>query len=255
MAEHTLVGAFKRRVAPHTVLIRRLFNNEQGQTVQSQGSGVIIGQGHPEENSPVHILTAGHVLDGFDKRDGQWFIQRSELDEEGRSIERGIAFQGSDLTDAGVPSVLCTKYLRQCDIGLLAIPNVADDGGWLIDPAKHKRLQVVTTTGYLQPGARVAWCGLPGYVADLTDSYLLCYFEGITACVPDNPPLYLVDGHSAHGVSGGPMWMLQEDGEPVIIGVCVSFHQAGELPAGLIGFCPVQVLLRYIERVRASLKT
>jgi hypothetical protein len=85
----------------------------------------------------------------------------------------------------------------------------------------------------------------------MTDAFELCYFEGVVSAVPSNPQVYLVDGHAASGVSGGPMWFLADDGDAIITGVCISYNWPKDLP-GLVGFCPLQVLLRNIEEMQTE---
>lgn len=246
---NTFARGFHARVATQTVLIKRLFPDESGNIATVQGTGVILSFGVPDENAPVHIATAGHVLDDFGKGTSQWAIQRIELNDDGLPVEFNQTFHDRDVKQNQAPNIICTKYLRECDIGLLLVENRADGepGRKLIDPAKHKRLKVIPTEGFLQTCARVAWCGFPGFVSDITDSHMLCYFEGIVACCPSNPPLYLVDGHTSGGISGGPMWILAEDGDPLITGICVQYTWPGVTPSGLVGFCPLQVLLRFLQ--------
>lgn len=244
---NTLAQAFHARVATQTVVIKRLFPDENGQSSMVQGTGVILSFGVPDDNAPVHIATAGHVLDGIGDGVSQWAIQRVELDDDGLPVEFYQTFHDKDFRQDRAPSVVVTKYLRDCDIGLMLVENRTDSGGWLIDPTKHKRLNVIPTEGYLQTCARVAWCGFPGFVANMTGSQTLCYCEGIVACCPSTPPLYLVDGHAAQGMSGGPMWILAGNGDPIITGICIRYDWPEATPSGLVGFCPLQVLLRVLE--------
>jgi hypothetical protein len=249
MPENTLARAFKQRVANQTVLVRRKFLDENGVELECHGTGVIIGF----NEDCVHIATAGHVLDGFGEGKSRWAVQRVELDNEGTPIEFRQHFGDDDLSTA-VPTVLCTEYLRDCDIGLMIVENRADGppGTMLIDPSQHTQLKVIPTTGYLQTGGKVAWAGYPGFVADMTDRFHLCYFEGAVSAVLSEPPVYLVDGHTSPGVSGGPMWILQDDGEPIITAVCIHYAYPQEPTPGLVGFCPLQVLLRFVETMHAQ---
>lgn len=219
---------------------------------ESQWTGVIIGHETISKFRGVHIATAGHVLDGFGEGTSVWTVSRIERDEEGQCSEYLQTFRDVG-TWTSFPKMMVSGYLRDCDIGLIAVENKADgdEGRLLIDPVKYPPLKVIPTTGYLQQGAKVAWAGFPGFVSEITDAFQLCYFEGIVACVPPRPAVYLVDGHTTPGVSGGPMWILQEDGEPIIAGVCIHYASKEKPFPGLVGFCPLQILLRHIDEMHS----
>ncbi len=250
MSENALAKAYHDRVATQTVLIRRFFKDEAGNDIVSHGTGVIIAHETISKYKGLHIATAGHVLDGFGEGKSMWEVSRIEKDEAGRCTEVRQTFRDKG-TWSSYPRIISCKYLRDCDIGLIAVENRVDgdEHRLMIDPAKFPQLKVAPMAGYLHPGARVAWAGFPGFVADMTGAFNMCYFEGIVSAVPPNPPVYLVDGHSAPGVSGGPLWILQADGEPIIIGVCIDYRwpdPTRPLP-GLVGFCPLIVLLNYVR--------
>jgi hypothetical protein len=254
MGNHTLANGFRNRVATQTVLIRRFYKEDDGVDHECQGTGVIIGHERISTFHGVHIATAGHVLDSFGTGQSVWEVSRVDKDEEGRCVERRQIFRDVG-TWSSFPRIMKSKYLRDCDIGLIAIENRTSESPdeissgsneLFIDPAKHPPLKVSPRTGYLQCGARVAWTGFPNFVSELTGTFDLCYFEGIVAATPSAMPIYLVDGHTASGVSGGPLWILADDGEPIIIGVCAKYTCEGEFP-GLVVFCPMGVLLKYAE--------
>jgi hypothetical protein len=67
-----------------------------------------------------------------------------------------------------------------CDIGYMVIDNVAEDErgsslGAFLDIDAFFPLTVSPGTGFLRPGARVAWAGFPAPAHGLTGAYHLCY--------------------------------------------------------------------------------
>jgi hypothetical protein len=97
-------------------------------------------------------------------------------------------------------------------------------------------------------GTRVAWAGFPSLVEERVGSHNLCYFEGIVSCVANQPPIYWIDGHVSNGVSGGPLWVCDAAGNPMVIGIAANYTvlNASDVP-GLAGFTPLQVLLNFLE--------
>ena len=81
----------------------------------------------------------------------------------------------------------------------------------------------------------------------------------ISAAVNRNDrPLYIVDGHSAYGVSGGSLWRWTEQNQWQVIGIMSGYSRAEE---GFPGFCvfePIQPVTHYLDvankKLRAELK-
>jgi hypothetical protein len=247
-----LAKAYNDLVATQTVLIRRAYRDSAREDRECHGTGIIIGHGRGANNRLLKIATAGHVLDHLGDGQCAWELSRVEKHSDGHFEEISRTFSGGEK-----PHVICCEYLRNFDIGMLAIENQADGepGRKFIDTEKHLPLKVSPQRGYLRPGNRVAWAGFPGFVRDITGKFQMCYFEGVLSAVSMEPFVYLVDGHSAPGVSGGPMWLCNEQGDPVIVGVCIDYRWPGDSLPGLAGFCPLGVLLAHVEQAAAKSQT
>ncbi len=79
---------------------------------------------------------------------------------------------------------------------------------------------------FLMPGAAVGWLGYPDVWSEQ-----LCFFGGRVSCYSESEHAYLLDGVSIDGLSGGPVFHLAPDGEPVIIGV-LSEYISNRTPRG-----------------------
>ncbi len=64
-------------------------------------------------------------------------------------------------------------------------------------------IEYVSAQNYLVPGVEVGWCGFPNVRDDK-----LCFFHGYVSCYLDQEGDYLIDGVAIHGVSGGPVFYI-----------------------------------------------
>ena len=84
----------------------------------------------------------------------------------------------------------------------------------------------------LLPGVEVAWCGFPAIMADKP-----CFFHGYISCYLDNQGDYLVDGVAINGVSGGPVFYIENNtNKPKVAGVITAYvanRATGETLPGL----------------------
>jgi hypothetical protein len=243
---------FHKRIKTQTVLIRHAYRDSDGNEFESHGTGVIVGHGKGPDNNTLKIATAGHVLEDSSVGESKWELSRLD---EGANGEPFAVFQtfSRRSNDCGVPYISRCNFLKQFDIGVIAIENKSDRSGChFIDVEKFDQLKTAPRKGKPVIGCRVAWAGFPGFVRNVTGSFHMCYFEGIISATAQNPDVYFVDGHSSPGVSGGPLWCCDDKGEPIVIGVCIDYSGPGNGLPGLVGFCPIAILLNHIEEVASQ---
>jgi len=75
----------------------------------------------------------------------------------------------------------------------------------------------VASEQHMVEGVEVGWFGFPGIKADK-----LCFFHGYVSTYLDSEGIYLVDGVSINGVSGGPLLVI-ENNIPIIAGVVSAY--------------------------------
>ena len=66
-----------------------------------------------------------------------------------------------------------------------------------------------------------------------------------TVATDTEPPIYFVDGHISHGVSGGPVWSL-EPKDPLLAGLVSAYWDDDYMP-GLCHIVPLNPLGRYMQ--------
>lgn len=256
MAEEVtpLAAAYRNVITPRTVLIERFYKTADGKQVGDSGSGVIIGNGSCFGPQHINIATAAHVLDDPETQEIRWCISRVEQELDGqRGLHIAEFVTTKPITDE--PMLFRPSDPEAFDIGMISMFNVSRIQGQT-DGATYpfidlSRYPLVKTTpfGHLLPGTKVGWCGFPGFVHDITGSYDLCYYEGVVSAYVSGrtSPLYLVDGHAANGVSGGPIWFSGRDSSPIVLGVVSSYVGPGGDVPGLCAFTPMNVLFDHLE--------
>lgn len=147
------------------------------------------------------------------------------------------------------------------DAVLLAFPSTSDDGMPFVDKEEDMP-SLLSPSKLLNEGTPIAWAGYPSIAEDIVDEKQLCYYEGrISATVNRLNPLYLVDGHVSHGVSGGPVWSAvdglsadswtqsenKDDLSYGIIGVVSAYRGDSPVP-GLCIFTPLNPLVAYLHQ-------
>ena len=130
---------------------------------------------------------------------------------------------------------MCHKEQPPVDLGALIAPAICDDGAPFLGPNEHAPNAGIAVGVPLMPrelligeGTRVAWAGYPEVARDLLGDDILCYYEGVVAHTRDDPqvPLYLLDGHNDHGVSGGPVWWWNEQTRRIeLVGIITRYCQ------------------------------
>ncbi len=83
----------------------------------------------------------------------------------------------------------------------------------------NDQLRHLPSDSSLLPGVDVAWCGFPGLMSNK-----LCFFHGFISCYINSDKGYLVDGVAINGVSGGPVFYIDnKTNSPVIAGVITAY--------------------------------
>jgi hypothetical protein len=134
------------------------------------------------------------------------------------------------------------------DVGLLIVPQTDD---YVVEPLHlcDPRVGVV-------PGTEVGWVGFPAFVREEFPVSVPCFFRGVVSAVIDTTAtddgrlLYLVDGHGAQGVSGGPVWVWNPArSRAEVIGLCSRYMWKGGSPEpGLVVVEAVNPLVGFLRR-------
>ena len=112
-----------------------------------------------------------------------------------------------------------------------------EDLAFILFPKKNLDIKaqnptLVTKGLHLNPGNEVAWCGFPSVAPDN-----LCFFAGYTSCYIDEGQYYLIDGVVINGVSGGPVFFINDTTNKLelcgVISAYVPNRATGEALPGL----------------------
>ncbi len=194
-----------------------------------------------EKSNRLILATAGHVISQLPEDTIKWVLW--QFDENG-SVERKMEF-----TTRPTDPERIYIYHKSIDIGFIVLPS-EDDAGKTIALPNEMPLPPIDDTRRITEGTRVGWAGFPCVLGDLMGEQRLCYFEGVVSAFYSqlDEPMYIVDGHSAHGVSGGPMWNWPADHKNIeIFAIVTGYGMADE---GLPGFCMSVPLNPLIRRLR-----
>ncbi|MEE9130814.1 MAG: hypothetical protein V3T84_12405 [Phycisphaerales bacterium] len=144
------------------------------------------------------LATAKHVVEVASNEPVEWLVQQYDAQS---NVVRQIRFT---TTPADTPPRV--RVHIKMDLGLLVVPKVGKDGNQF-SPDDEEPLCTLPEKFHLTPGTRVGWAGFPLIVHDLLSHHQLCYCEGVVAAAIYQPDrrLYVVDGHNARGINGGPV--------------------------------------------------
>ena len=95
---------------------------------------------------------------------------------------------------------------------------------------------------HYKPGVKIGWLGLPNIAPET-----VCFFKGCISAYIESREVYLVDGVSIHGVSGGPVFHVGDDDKIVVAGVVTNYYpnnQNGATLPGLAGFQTINPLMK-----------
>jgi hypothetical protein len=106
--------------------------------------------------------------------------------------------------------------------------------------------------GFIAAGSWVAWAGFPAQVERSVGRPQLCFFQGTVSAFgkrgdQGGHAYYIVDGHAAPGVSGGPMWEFTPDGSVVVAGIVSSFQSDETIIPGFCCFEPINPLVCFAQ--------
>lgn len=126
--------------------------------------------------------------------------------------------------------------IKESDRAILTYPN-KDLAVILFTPPPDfalpaTQIDLIPTGNYLISGVDVAWCGFPAIKNDK-----LCFFHGYISCYLDPQGDYLIDGVAINGVSGGPVFYIDNQAnKPKVAGVITAYianRATGETLPGL----------------------
>lgn len=172
----------------------------------------------------------------------RWLIER--FDEDGRCVGE-LLWKHDDSNVESRPYL----YYKQADVGFCVFPRGCEEKGHLVPP-ELMPLRVMHENLRLTPGTRLGWVGYAAQVEARLGRQELCCFEDVVSAfyAKGSRGLYIVDGHAAPAVSGGPVWHYPEDREgPEVAGI-VSQYWFGEpgLP-GLCAFEPINPIISFLK--------
>jgi Trypsin-like peptidase domain len=99
-------------------------------------------------------------------------------------------------------------------------------------------------------GVEIGWLGYPSMAHDD-----LCFFSGRISAWRESSKSYLVDGVAVNGVSGGPAFHIDGQGEPVLLGVVSAYLPNKAVGGALPGLAVVQHIGRldtWVQSLHAS---
>jgi hypothetical protein len=86
-------------------------------------------------------------------------------------------------------------------------------------PLPSNDIKLIREDIRLKEGYQIGWLGFPS-VAPRN----MCFFCGHVSAWLDFEEAYLVDGVAIHGVSGGPAFAMNEDGETAVVGLVTEYR-------------------------------
>lgn len=268
--------AFKDHIRPFVVEIDVRWQAPGEEPKSQSGTGTIIafsGDVGSQERTMCTVATARHVLPPAIIHDALQYCPPNKRPRVQYKITRSAIAHPRTVTLTYGPNQPTPKLQRlvfgdpSYDAVILNFPMIDDDGNRFVDedestPNLHDPGRL------LNVGTPIAWAGYPGIAERLLAEKQLCYYEGrISATINRPNPLYLVDGHASHGVSGGPVWsasvgpptgpdtVFAEDLDDVsygIIGVVSAYRGDTPVP-GLCIFTPLNPLVAFIKSMTDKL--
>lgn len=107
-------------------------------------------------------------------------------------------------------------------------------------------IRITQEGNYLKTGNEIGWVGFPALSPNTP-----CFFSGRISSVLKKPAAYLVDGVAINGVSGGPAFTRDDDGQLTIIGLVSAYIPNRATGEPLPGLC----LLSDVIHLQALLKS
>ncbi|MBI2167082.1 MAG: hypothetical protein HYU34_02420 [Candidatus Omnitrophica bacterium] len=216
----------------------RVEANWDNERVTASGFSVAI----LEKQRKLVLATAKHVLDIPKDKIISWKVEQYSDD---AKMRRKIEFQ--TLGRKGEDAHLETH--NDNDVGIIVLPAKKSDGSFFIR-RDEKLVNLIDDAELEGPGSPVGWAGYSGKVEALSKEPHLAVFNGIVSTLLNKKDkhLYLVDGHIARGVSGGPLWHFSDKRKRYeVIGIASGF---GNLDDELPGFCIFEPINHVIFRLK-----
>lgn len=202
-----------------------------------------------ESRRPV-LATARHVLDF---RCGADVVMRFErFDDEDQLTNTVTVKSQSDAADRPF------GFYKHSDIGFVHLP-AADDNGKPIFAENEDPLPVLEDDRRLTAGSWVAWAGFAGQVESFLGHSQLCLFQGTVSAFGRRTDraghaYYIVDGHAAPGVSGGPVWEAHASDGLRVAGIVSSLHADASEGTIIPGFCCFEPLNPLVAFARTNFR-
>ncbi len=205
------------------------------------GTAFMIARLQPSNR--IVVATAKHMLEFPDDEQVEWCYQSLSRDGDVLGYCR---FQ----CDEAQPESRPHQHYRFADVGFCVLPPTELRSEGELVPDDLQALPAIPKTHALLPGTRVAWAGFPSQVEAFLQRPQLCYFEGpvSTLYTKGSRGIYIVDGHNARGVSGGPVWHWPEGAATIEIAGLVSGYGLGE--QDMLGFCvfePINPVIAFVK--------
>lgn len=196
------------------------------------GTGFMVAK--YEESKQIFVATAKHILKFPSDAQVRWCVR--SLAEDGTTLGE-CTFTVDERDQDARPY----RSYKLADVAFCVLPPQGiPSTGKLVDDDVAP-LPVIGANHRLLPGTRVAWAGFAATVEAKFKQPHLCYFEGVISAfhAEGSRGYYIVDGHNARGVSGGPVWHWSEDrnGGIEIVGIV---HGYGLNQSDMPGFCVVE---------------
>lgn len=131
---------------------------------------------------------------------------------------------------------------RNSDMAMIVFPKPAD----LVVP--EDEISFLQSEFFLNPGVSIGWCGFPA-----VRNEQLCFFHGYISCHLPSEERYLVDGVAINGVSGGPVFFI-ENNRPIIAGVISAYIPNRSVGDSLPGVSVVSWIRPEYENMVKSLR-
>jgi len=191
------------------------------ETPDGQGTGFFIGYNEPR--TWALIATARHVVEEADR----WLqpIRIHNIPQ-----KKVVLLQEPD-------RVIIHDPARDGDTTIIFA--LADKVSALQFP--QQPVEFISAGNVLRVGVEVAWLGYPGITRNT-----LCFFSGNISARHSEMPAYYIDGVSIAGVSGGPVFYVDND-RPKLIGSISGYARREATMPGLCVAHDVSHLQRTVE--------
>ncbi|MBX2851551.1 MAG: hypothetical protein KTR15_07395 [Phycisphaeraceae bacterium] len=252
-----LSQVFHTRVQTSMVYIERTCLQSQSTFT---GTGTIIGySGNSDYGWQPCIATAAHVIEPAPNAESHFVIKQFDWTDSANPSCRKLEFTTGSVGERSPTAIYYTgPNSEKMDIGFIRAPKTCIDGSDYFkigsDGLPSSRLlSIPPEECYTAEGTRVAWAGFPGLANEFAKRPQPCYFEGCVSSLilRSDFQAYLIDGHNTFGVSGGPVWAIDSNNEPSIIGIISGYNylQSSLQMPGFVHAVPIAPLRIFLTKV------